>query len=113
VLLGWHTWDRPRPHLIAGGLASPGFHSFPSGHISQVVVSYGLFVYLWARATRSRSERAVAVLLLLALVAVVGLARLRLGAHWPSDIVAGALIGAAWLASVIAALRAAEARGGR
>ena len=32
VLLGWMWWDRARPELVAGGVASPGFHSFSSGH---------------------------------------------------------------------------------
>jgi hypothetical protein len=32
VLLGWMWWDRARPELVAGGVTSPGFHSFSSGH---------------------------------------------------------------------------------
>ena len=36
-------------------------------------------------------------------------ARLRLGAHWPTDIAAAALLGTAWVAVLILALRRAEA----
>ena len=110
---GWLAWSRDRPHLIADGIAAPGLHSFPSGHMSQVVSGYGFFLFLWIRSSRSAAERALAVLLGVAVTVTVGWARLRLGAHWPTDIAAGALLGAFWLAASIAALRGAEARGAR
>jgi undecaprenyl-diphosphatase len=113
VLLGWMVWNRGRPVVIEGGIASPGFHSFPSGHVAQMVAAYGLFTWFWVRASRSWVERVVAVSLHLVVTAVVALSRLRLGAHWPSDIVAGAIVGVLWLAVVIIALRRAEATGGR
>jgi undecaprenyl-diphosphatase len=109
ILLGWLIWDRSRPTLVYGGIAAPGFHSFPSGHIAQTISLYGLFVYFWARASRRWSERLFALALLIIVVVAIGLARLRLGAHWPSDIGAGALIGTAWLLTIITALRRAEA----
>jgi undecaprenyl-diphosphatase len=113
VLVGWLLWDRARPKLIAGGLAAPPLHSYPSGHMALLVSVYGLLAYLWMRATRNWAERAFALLVLLLLVAVVGLARVRLGSHWPSDIMAGTVVGVAWVMAVIAALRASERAGGR
>lgn len=113
VLAGWLAWNRQRPHVIAQGIASPGLHSFPSGHLSQMVASYGLFVWMWIRASRSAVERTIAVVLLLAAVATVALARLRLGAHWPTDIAAGIGVGILWLTVVVVALHRAEAAGGR
>lgn len=110
---GWLLWDRARPDLVLGGAAAPGLHAFPSGHAAQVVSLYGFFTWLWTRETRSRAERAFALLALAALLGVVALSRLRLGTHWPSDVLAGTLLGAAWLAVLAAALRRAEARGGR
>ena len=65
---------------------------------------YGILAFLWIRASRSWLERATAVVLLLALVSVTGIARVRLGTHWPSDIIAGFVIGVAWLAVVLRAL---------
>lgn len=113
IFTGWALWDRARPALIADGVASPPLHSFPSGHAMQAVVVYGLLTLLWVRASRSAVERSLAVLLCTFLVVVIGLARLRMGVHWPSDVVGGALIGLAWLLTLSLALRRAEAAGGR
>lgn len=113
VLLGWRLWDRARPELIAGGIAAPPLHSYPSGHVVQTVAVYGLFAYLWMRSTSRWAERALALLLTAALIGVVGYARLRLGAHWPSDEIAALVIGVVWLLWMIAALRGAERAGAR
>jgi membrane-associated phospholipid phosphatase len=113
VLLGWLVWNRDRPVAIEGGIASPGFHSFPSGHVAQMVAAYGLFTWFWVRASRNWIERVVAVTLHVVATTVVALSRLRLGAHWPTDIIAGAIVGVLWLAVVIVALRRAESAGGR
>ncbi|PLS81253.1 MAG: phosphatidic acid phosphatase [Chloroflexi bacterium] len=109
VLLGWLVWDRARPTLIADGIAAPGFHSFPSGHVAQTITVYGLLTYFWLAAARRRSEQAFGLLVCVVLIVIVGLARLGLGTHWPSDLLAGAVIGGVWLAVIILALRKAEA----
>lgn len=113
VVAGWLAWDRARPDLIAGGIAAPGLHSFPSGHVAQTVAAWGMLAYLWMATTRVAGERVLAVLCWLAVSACVGATRMRLGAHWPTDVAAGAAIGAAWLAVCILALRRAESAGGR
>jgi undecaprenyl-diphosphatase len=110
VLLGWLVWDRPRPTLVYGGIAAPGFHAFPSGHVAQTIAVYGLLTYFWVAATRYRLERCCAILLCSVLISAVALARIRLGAHWPSDVIAGGLLGCTWLVALIMALRAAETR---
>src|SRR6185436_8524286 len=89
VLLGWWVWNRQRPKWIAGGIAAPELHSFPSGHVALMLAVYGLLAYLWARASRSAAERVLVVALLACLLVTVGWARLRLGTHWPSDVLAG------------------------
>ena len=109
VLLGWEVWNRPRPKLIGEGIAAPGLHSFPSGHAALCVAVYGFLAYLWVRSSRSAVEKVVAVALVAVLAATVSLARVRLGSHWPSDIIAGAVIGVAWLSVVILAYRVAAA----
>lgn len=105
VLLGWQMWNRPRPKLIGDGIAAPGLHSFPSGHAALCVAVYGFLAYLWIRSSRSAVEKGLAVVLVALLTSLVSLARVRLGSHWPSDIIAGAVIGVAWLSVVILAYR--------
>lgn len=112
VLIGWGLWHRQRPDLIAGGIAAPGLHSFPSGHVALMLAVYGQLAWLWIRASRTAAERVLVVVVLAALLAVTGWARLRLGSHWPSDVLAGYGIGLAWLSVVLTALRRAEAAGG-
>lgn len=113
VGLGWLLWDRARPQVIAGGIAAPGLHSFPSGHVSQTLAGYGALAWLWVRLSPSGVERAAAVVFVVAVTALVSLARLRLGSHWPTDVAAGWVVGALWLAVVAAAQGAAERAGGR
>jgi membrane-associated phospholipid phosphatase len=110
VVIGWLAWGRTRPTIIASGIGSPGalLSSFPSGHLVQAIVAFGILCYLWLRNGRSFGERSLTCILYLLLVFTVALARLRLGAHWPSDMIAAAIIGFFWLAMVVRALRAAE-----
>lgn len=105
---GWWLWDRPRPTLIAEGLASHSAPSFPSGHILLAVYVYGFLTWLWVASAATRLEQAVAWLVPLAVAAGVGFSRLVLGAHWPSDTVAGFLLGVVYLGLVILALQYAE-----
>jgi undecaprenyl-diphosphatase len=112
TMTAWAAWARERPGFVADGVASMGLHSFPSGHVINTIAAYGLLTYLWIERSRSPVERAVAVLLLLAYAGAVGTARLRLGAHWPSDVVAGLVIGAVWLAVLVVAIRRGEGAGG-
>ena len=105
VIIGWQTWNRTRPKLIGDGIAAPGLHSFPSGHAALCVAVYGFLAYLWIRSSRSVLEKIVAVVLVAVLTALVSLARVRLGSHWPSDIVAGAVLGMMWVGVVIVAYR--------
>jgi undecaprenyl-diphosphatase len=104
VLLGWWIWNRPRPDIILAGKLRPPLHSFPSGHVVLAISIYGLLATLWVRAARSWSERVLAVLLAISIVAVTGLSRGRLGTHWPSDLIAGGIIGLAWLTVMLRAL---------
>lgn len=108
VLIGWHLWDRARPKLIADGIAAHELKSFPSGHAVLMLAVWGLLAYLWIAASRSWLERVIVVMLTLAWVALAGAARVRLGAHWPSDVIAGGLLGLVWLAVVVVALRRGE-----
>lgn len=95
---GWLIWSRARPDLLYDGVASPGFHSFPSGHTSKTLAVYGLLALIWIRASGSLTEKAAAVILLALIVTVVPLGRMAMGVHWPSDVLGGLVIGGVWLA---------------
>jgi undecaprenyl-diphosphatase len=92
--------DRPRPAL-AGGFGS----SFPSGHVLAAGAFWGLvppWVYLVAR--RRWAWAASAGWVGLVLIAV-GLSRVYVGAHWPSDVLGGYLGGAIFLVAAEWAVR--------
>ncbi|NIZ89830.1 phosphatase PAP2 family protein [Kineococcus rubinsiae] len=93
--------DRPRPALEAG-LTTAGGGSYPSGHAlaSATVVLYVLILLLPPAADRARRWRrwAVGAVVLL----VVGVDRVWLGAHWPSDVLAGWLFAGLLVATATA-----------
>ncbi len=75
--------------------------SFPSGHV--LLYSSGLG-FIWFLAYTSRLPglmRRLALLLSGAVILLIGPARVYCGEHWPSDVVAGYLLGSSWLALVI------------
>jgi membrane-associated phospholipid phosphatase len=96
--VGWAMWDRARPDVLWDGLASPGFHSFPSGHTSKSFAAYGFLALLWILASRNLLERGVAVLLFAFIAVVTPAGRMMIGVHWPSDVLAGWILGMTWVA---------------
>ena len=75
--------------------------SFPSGHSVGAVVLYGTLTYLvWSRLDAAW-QRACTILLALLLVIGIGLSRVYLGVHFPTDIAAGYAVGLIWLAPLI------------
>lgn len=104
---GWTTWSRDRPADVVGGELIPAeLASFPSGHAVQTLTVYGLLVVWWASSTSRAWERVLAWTLLIAGSLVLGAGRVRIGAHHPSDIYGGILLGALWLVGAAWAERA-------
>ena len=95
----WVARVRPdlEPHLVVVKT-----QSFPSGHATSSMIFY-LTVAL-ALTARTRWERPAAAAAIL-LSILVGLSRVMLGVHWPSDVVGGWAFGALW---VMLTLRPAE-----
>ncbi|GAA1307771.1 phosphatase PAP2 family protein [Pseudonocardia xinjiangensis] len=92
--------DRPRPPA-ALRLVEATNESLPSGHATMSIVVIGTVVVLaWAR--RAATTRAALVSVAVVWVGAVGATRIYLGVHWFSDVVAGWLVGAAWLALCVA-----------
>lgn len=88
--------DRPRPPQ-ASWLVHAADESLPSGHATMSMVVIGTLVVL-ASAGRTVVVRALAVGAGALGVGTVGLTRVYLGVHWFSDVLAGWLVGGAWLA---------------
>jgi len=83
---------------------APGF-SFPSGHALNSMVTYGLIALLIWRTDLPAWVRLVSAIGLATLVALIGLSRIALGVHYPSDVVGGWLAGLAIVAIVAVATR--------
>ncbi len=71
-------------------------YAFPSGHTASATIGYGLAAFLLARADPVRRPLYAVTAALLA--AAVGLSRVYLGVHWPSDVLGGWAFGVLWLA---------------
>jgi membrane-associated phospholipid phosphatase len=102
------AFGRPRPP-IADRLVDAGNESLPSGHATMSIVVIGTIVVL-AWAGRSVMTRAVLVVAAVVWVGAVGATRVYLGVHWFSDVVAGWLVGAAWLALCVAVWNFVQSR---
>jgi undecaprenyl-diphosphatase len=93
--------DRPRPPED-GRLVHAASESLPSGHATTAVVVIGTLVVL-AWPGRTPAVRAALVAAATLWVGAVGLTRIYLGVHWLSDVIAGWLVGGAWLAICVVA----------
>jgi membrane-associated phospholipid phosphatase len=71
--------------------------AFPSGHAVRAAAVYGLIAWLVLQVTRRRWLRVLLAGLVVGAIALNAYARIALAAHWPSDVVVGVVLGAAWL----------------
>ena len=95
---------RERPlSEYAANLQIPTF-SFPSGHASGSMIAYGLLAY-FAWYLLPQPWNYVAAVALIGLIILIGISRIYLGAHFPSDIVAGWILGLVMLGIVIFVVR--------
>jgi undecaprenyl-diphosphatase len=86
---------RPRPDFLVPA-AKVFTASFPSGHAALSAIAYLTLAALLARTTRSHRLRAYFMAIGIALTFLVGMSRVYLGVHYPTDVLAGWCIGAAW-----------------
>ena len=96
------VFARPRPTLWPP-LIHEVSYGFPSGHAFGSSVLYGFLAYVLAYRypRQSRSIYGVSI----GLIALIGFSRLYLGVHYPTDILAGYLVGFLWLMTCIVLLR--------
>ena len=79
---------RTRPDLLEPIIVEHGF-SFPSGHATLSMVAYGVLGVLVGRSRLPAWARRAIVVMLRALVVLIGVSRIWLGVHFPTDVLAG------------------------
>ncbi|WP_433742298.1 phosphatase PAP2 family protein [Falsibacillus pallidus] len=92
-------FHRARPDLHR--LAVVTNYSFPSGHATMAFALYGSLTFLLWRHTSTRLKRTLLIIISAIMVFAIGISRIYLGVHYPSDIIAGYFISAFWLTFAI------------
>lgn len=88
-------FDRPRPDLVAHAVEVQTT-SFPSGHAMLSAIVYLTLGLLLARTQQSRAAQIYIVATAAVMTMLIGISRVYLGVHWPSDVLAGWIAGLAW-----------------
>lgn len=86
---------RARPDVVPG-LVQVSSASFPSGHALNSAMVYLTLATLLARSQQSGRVRIYLLSVAIVLTLLVGISRIFLGVHWPSDVIAGWSVGAVW-----------------
>ncbi|PWW30143.1 undecaprenyl-diphosphatase [Cytobacillus oceanisediminis] len=107
ILLKW-IFKRERPD-IRPLIEEQGF-SFPSGHSMGSFIFYGSLAYMIVHLAKKRRWKTAWVLLLGFFIVSIGLSRIYLGVHFPSDVIAGFAAGGVWLTIMILGFRYFEFR---
>lgn len=97
--------DRARPHDLSPRLTAAGGLAYPSADAMLAVVIFGLGTVLLSATIRAPRPRIAMVCSSALFVMAAAIARVYLGAHWPTDVLGGVLAGLACAAICIVALR--------
>ncbi|MEN3977025.1 phosphatase PAP2 family protein [Emcibacter sp. SYSU 3D8] len=105
------AFGRERPDIVPHLMTETSL-SFPSGHAMNSAILYLTLGALLARAQNGRRQQAYMFGVAALVAVVVGLSRVYLGVHWPTDVLAGWSVGAAWAMGCMAAAIWFERRNG-
>jgi len=98
-----HLYARQRPPMATQLVLEPTY-ALPSGHSLSSTVVVGILAVVTIRALHSTVQRVLVGCAATAVVVTIGVSRLYLGVHWLTDVLAGWLLGGAWLSLCVAAL---------
>ncbi|QDP40363.1 phosphatase PAP2 family protein [Radiobacillus deserti] len=99
-------YGRGRP-TINPEIDAVGF-SFPSGHSMGSLIFYGFMIYFLLKSRISKQFKTILSFFSSCLIILIGFSRIYLGAHFPSDVIAGYLAGTVWMLICIIALEWVE-----
>jgi undecaprenyl-diphosphatase len=102
-------YERVRPTFAVYG-DLPTSMSFPSGHSTVSTAAYFLLAVIVADLDPARAVKVLAFAVAALLALMIGFSRVFLGVHWPSDVLAGWCLGAAWALAAAIALRLLKPR---
>ena len=102
--------DRPPDSLVHVAHHLPS-SSFPAGHVSSITAFLGLLTSVALVRMPASRRRSALVVALVVTIALMGVARIQSGEHWPSDVLGAYLLGATWLAGPIALYEWGRRRG--
>ena len=94
-----YAFRRPRPPVFFG--AEPHSYSFPSGHALCSFCFYGVMAGLIAARVQTRALRIAVWIAAALLVIAIGVSRVYLGMHYPSDVLGGYLAAAIWVSTLL------------
>jgi len=89
--------QRPSPYF---GIATPRDFSFPSGHALVAFCFWGVLAVIVSTEQRRLASRIAMWVLAVAMVLGIGLSRIYLGVHYPSDVLGGYLAAVVWVTGV-------------
>jgi undecaprenyl-diphosphatase len=101
VLKALFHMERPTLHR----LVQAGGYGFPSGHAMGAFSLYGITAFLLWKHTRRRAGRILLIAAAAILILAIGISRIYLGVHYPTDIMGGYLAAGCWLFACIAVFR--------
>src|SRR5262245_1886375 len=106
------VFREPRPTSVEHLVEFTGF-SFPSGHCLVAAAAYGTLATLVASYVRDRRARVAIGAICWTIVALIAVSRVYLGVHYPTDVVAGVILGIAWRQASLQIWRAPHRAGYR
>ncbi|XRG80394.1 phosphatase PAP2 family protein [Rossellomorea sp. GAMAL-10_SWC] len=92
-------FHRARPDLHR--LIEISGYSFPSGHATNAMTVYGILTFILWRNIRTKSGRSLLIITSLIMILLIGISRIYLGVHFPSDVIAGYFTGGFWISTAI------------